>query len=142
MVSNGRRVEPEPGCPDPKWVRIFEQVNPRSAHHVAKAEQVRINAVTVSGGAHYVGGIIKRGIMNMGDLTTSGVPDDLRLAVETAAQADGKSVDEIANDALKRRLGQRALDRLKRRSEANRTGKSDEEIEAIVSSAISELRGR
>lgn len=51
----------------------------------------------------------------MADFTITGLPDDLRAAVESAARADGKSVDEVAIAALKRGMGQRALDRLNRR---------------------------
>jgi hypothetical protein len=78
----------------------------------------------------------------MGDFTITGLPDDLRIAVEAAAQADCKSVDEVAIAALKRGMGQRALDRLNRRTEVRRAGKTDEEIAEIVGSAISEARGR
>jgi hypothetical protein len=84
----------------------------------------------------------KARLLAMGDFTITGLPDDLRSAVEAAAQADGKSVDEVAIAALKRGLGQRALDRLNRRAEVRRAGKTDEEIIEIVGSAISEARGR
>jgi len=46
----------------------------------------------------------------MEDFTITGLPDDLRTAVEAAAHADGKSVDETAIAALKRGMGQRALE--------------------------------
>jgi plasmid stability protein len=36
----------------------------------------------------------------MADFTITGLPDDLRAAVEAAARADGKSVDEVAIAAL------------------------------------------
>jgi hypothetical protein len=78
----------------------------------------------------------------MADFTITGLPDDLRAAVEAAARADGKSVDEVAIAALKLGMGQRALDRLNRRTEVQRAGKSDKEIEDIVSSAIQQVRGR
>jgi hypothetical protein len=55
----------------------------------------------------------------MADFTITGLPDDLRAAVEAAARADGKSVDEVAIAALKRGMGQRALDRLNRRAGYN-----------------------
>jgi hypothetical protein len=76
------------------------------------------------------------------DFRIVGLPDELRDAVEAAAQADGKSVNEIAIDALKRGLAQRTLDRLKHRADIRRAGKSDEQIEEIICSAISEVRGR
>jgi plasmid stability protein len=78
----------------------------------------------------------------MADFTITGLPDDLRAAVEAAARADGKSVDEVAIAALKRGMGQRALDQLNRRAGVQRAGKSDEEIEEIVTSAIQQMRGR
>lgn len=80
--------------------------------------------------------------MVIGDFIITGLPDDLRVAVEAAALADGKSVDEVAIAALKKGRGQRALDRLNRRAEVRRSGKGDEEIQEIVGSAISEVRGR
>jgi len=78
----------------------------------------------------------------MADFTITGLPDDLRAAVEAAARADGKSVDEVAIAALQLGMGQRALDRLNRRTEIRRAGKSDEEIDEIVGSAIHQMRGR
>jgi hypothetical protein len=39
-------------------------------------------------------------------------------------------------------MGQRALERLNSRTAARRNGKSDEQIEQIVDSAIAEVRGR
>jgi hypothetical protein len=53
----------------------------------------------------------------MGDFTITGRPDDLRAAVEAAAQADGITVDEVAITALKKGIGQRALDQLTRRAD-------------------------
>lgn len=78
----------------------------------------------------------------MADFTITGLPDDLRAAVEAAARADGKSVDEVAIAALQLGMGQRALDRLNRRTDMRRAGKSDEEIDEIVGSAIHQMRGR
>jgi hypothetical protein len=40
----------------------------------------------------------------MGDFTITGRPDDLRAAVEAAAQADRITVDEVAITALKKAL--------------------------------------
>ena len=78
----------------------------------------------------------------MAEFTITGLPEDLRAAVEAAAQADGKSVDEVAIAALKKGMGQRAIDRLQRQAAPRRAGKSDDEIEAIVDAAIHDLRGR
>jgi len=62
----------------------------------------------------------------MADFTITGLPDDLRAAVEAAARADGKSVDEVAIAALKRGMGQRALDRLNRRAGLQRADRTRE----------------
>jgi hypothetical protein len=78
----------------------------------------------------------------MADFIITGLPDDLRAAVEAAAVADDMTVDEVAIAALKMGMGQRALGRLNRRAEGRRVGKSDEEIEEIVDSAIQQMRGR
>jgi hypothetical protein len=62
--------------------------------------------------------------------------------VEAAAVADGITVDEVAISALKKGIGQRALDRLKHRADVRRAGKSDDEIDEIVGSAIQQMRGQ
>jgi hypothetical protein len=80
--------------------------------------------------------------MAMGDFTITGLPDDLRAAVEAAAVADGITVDEVAISALKKGVGQRALDRLNRRADVRCAGKSDDEIDEIVGSAIQQMRGQ
>jgi hypothetical protein len=43
--------------------------------------------------------------MAVGDFTISGVPDELRAAVENAAHAERKSVDEIAHYSPATRYG-------------------------------------
>ena len=56
------------------------------------------------------------------------------------AEAEGKTVDELAQEAIKRHLAQKSLDRLKREAEARRGNKTDEEVEAIVDRAVKESR--
>ena len=68
------------------------------------------------------------------------LPDDLREAVENAAKADVKTVDELTTAALQEMLAQRLLDKFKRRGELNAQGKSEEEIEGMVENAVTESR--
>jgi hypothetical protein len=68
------------------------------------------------------------------------IPDDLRQAVESAAQADGKTVDDLAVEALKKHLGRRGLERLKREAERHRKDLTEEQVEGIVEQAIAETR--
>ena len=67
-------------------------------------------------------------------------PDDLGQAVEKAAQAEGKTVDEVITEAMKRDLGRRFLDKLKREGEARRGNMTDEEVERVVENGIAESR--
>ena len=66
-------------------------------------------------------------------------PDVLEQAMRQA-EAEGKTVDELAQEAIKRHLAQKSLDRLKREAEARRGNKTDEEVEAIVDRAVKESR--
>ena len=66
-------------------------------------------------------------------------PDVLERAARQA-QAEGKTVDELAEEAIKRHLAQRTLERFRREAEARRGNKTDEEVEAIVDQAIKESR--
>jgi len=68
------------------------------------------------------------------------VPDELREAMESAARAEGRTVDEFAVTAFKREIARRFLANIKRDAEARRQGKSDEEIEEIVDRAVHEVR--
>ena len=52
----------------------------------------------------------------------------------------GKTVDELAQDAIKRHLAQKTLERLRREAESQRGNKTDEEVEAIVDTAVQEYR--
>ena len=66
-------------------------------------------------------------------------PDVLERAARQA-QAEGKTVDELAEEAIKRHLAQRTLERFRRVAAARRGNKTDEEVEAIVDQAIKESR--
>ena len=57
-------------------------------------------------------------------------PDVLEQAMRQA-EAEGKTVDELAQEAIKRHLAQKSLDRLKREAEARRGNKTDEEVEKL-----------
>jgi hypothetical protein len=85
---------------------------------------------------------MRRGYVDVGDFKILGFPDDLRDAVVSAAQAEGKSVDEIAIAALKRGMAQRTLDRFARRAEVRRAGMTEEQIDDIVDQAVQQSRGR
>lgn len=72
--------------------------------------------------------------------TTITLADDVYERVRHQAEAEGKTVDELAADALQGHLARRALERFKRDAEVRRGGKMDEEIEALVEKAIKESR--
>ena len=48
------------------------------------------------------------------------------------AEAEGKTIDELATEALRRDLARRILDRLKGDAEARRRGMSDADVETVV----------
>jgi hypothetical protein len=58
------------------------------------------------------------------------------------AQAEGKTVDQLASEALMRELGRRALDRFGRDGELRRQGLTDDDVERTVEAAIAEARRR
>jgi hypothetical protein len=66
-------------------------------------------------------------------------PDVLAQAMRQA-EAEGKTVDEVAQEAIKRHLALKTLERLKREAESQRGSKTDEEVEAIVDTAVQEYR--
>lgn len=55
-------------------------------------------------------------------------------------QAEGKTVDELVEDAIKRHLAMKMLERFKREAESQGGAKTEEEIEAIVDTAVQEYR--
>jgi hypothetical protein len=66
-------------------------------------------------------------------------PEILERAIRQA-QTEGKTVDEFAQEAIKRHLAQKTLERLRREAESQRGNKTDEEVEAIVDAAVQEYR--
>jgi hypothetical protein len=66
-------------------------------------------------------------------------PDILERAGQIA-QAEGKTVDEIATEALKRDIARRWLERNKREALLCRGNMTGEEVEAIVEHVIQESR--
>ena len=70
------------------------------------------------------------------------VPGDLGAAVENAAREEGKTVDELAVEALQRELARRGLNRLKNKAEIRRRGMTDESVDNAVEQAIAKIRAR
>ena len=66
-------------------------------------------------------------------------PEILERAIRQA-QVEGKTVDELAQEAIKRHLAQKTLERLRREAESERGNKTDEEVEAIGDQAVQEYR--
>ena len=56
------------------------------------------------------------------------------------AAAEGKTVDELATDALKRELARRALEKFRRDAEPRRRGMTDGDVAATVEEAVHEGR--
>ncbi|HEY2382615.1 MAG TPA: hypothetical protein VGK48_15680 [Terriglobia bacterium] len=68
------------------------------------------------------------------------LPDDLGTAVENAAQAEQKSPEELIAEAVKRDIGRRWMDKLKREGDARRGNLTDDEVDAVANKAIAEYR--
>ena len=66
-------------------------------------------------------------------------PDILERAGQIA-EAEGKTVDEVATEALKRDIARRWLESNKREAQLRRGNMTDEEVEAIMERAIQESR--
>ena len=56
------------------------------------------------------------------------------------AEAEGKTIDELATEALRRDLARRTFDRIMREAEVRRRGMSDADVETVVEKAIQESR--
>ncbi|MES1256433.1 MAG: hypothetical protein ABUS56_12525 [Acidobacteriota bacterium] len=56
------------------------------------------------------------------------------------ARAEGKTVDELATEAVKRDVARRWFESNKREAEVRRGNMTDEEVEAVVERAIQESR--
>lgn len=68
------------------------------------------------------------------------LPDDLRQAIEAAAKAEGKTVEELAQLAMQRDVAQRTLDRLQREGEGRRHGMTDQDVELAIENAVTDYR--
>ena len=66
-------------------------------------------------------------------------PDILERA-EQIAQAEGKTVDELVNEATKRDLARRFLERNRRDGELRRGNMTDDEVNEAVDMAVHEWR--
>jgi predicted transcriptional regulator len=71
---------------------------------------------------------------------TISLPADLYERVQQEAQGEGKTVDEVATEAVKRELARRWLERTRRGAEARRGTMTDEEVDAAVDTAIRDWR--
>ena len=58
------------------------------------------------------------------------------------ARAEGKTLDELATEALQRDLARRSLERFSRQGKLRRRDMTDEDVEALVEKAVHETRGR
>ena len=56
------------------------------------------------------------------------------------AQAEGKTVDELATEALQQALSRRSFEKIKREAESRGRGMTDEEVDSRVERAITEYR--
>lgn len=66
-------------------------------------------------------------------------PDILQRAEQVAA-TQGRTVDELANDAMKRELARLFLERIGREAQGRRGNLTDDEVEALIERAIAEDR--
>jgi hypothetical protein len=65
---------------------------------------------------------------------------DLYEAAKRSAEAEGKTIDELAAEALKRELARRWVNQTRRDAEIRRGSMTDEEVEAVIERAVRETR--
>jgi hypothetical protein len=70
------------------------------------------------------------------------ISEDLLSKLRSKAAAEGKTVDELAEEALCRHLAQQTLDRLKREADRRRAQMTEVEVEQAVERAVSDVRTR
>lgn len=68
------------------------------------------------------------------------IPDDLLAELQEKAAAEGRSVDELAEDALRRQLARQTLERFKAEARRRRGDLTDEQVEEIVHRAVRDMR--
>ena len=56
------------------------------------------------------------------------------------ARSEGKTVDELTTEAVKRDVGRRWLEKNKREAQLRRGNMTEEEVEAVVEKAVQETR--
>ena len=72
------------------------------------------------------------------------IPDDLLAAANAAAEADGKTTEELAAGALQRYLAHRKLDELGKygQEQARKLGYTEGDVPRLIAEARREHRGR
>jgi hypothetical protein len=72
------------------------------------------------------------------------IPDDLLSALNEAADADGKTTEEIAADVLRRYLAHRKLEELGKygREQSRRLGYTEADVPRLIAESRRENRGR
>jgi hypothetical protein len=72
------------------------------------------------------------------------IPDDLLNAATAIAQADGKTTDELAANAVRRYLVHRKLDELGKygREQARKLGYTEADVPRLIAPSRREQRGR
>jgi hypothetical protein len=72
------------------------------------------------------------------------IPDDLLNAATAVAQADGKTTDELAADAMRRYLAHRKLDELGKygRGQARKLGYTEADVPRLIAESRREQRDR
>jgi post-segregation antitoxin (ccd killing protein) len=68
------------------------------------------------------------------------LPDELLERAKARATDEGKSVDDLAAEAVSRLLAERNLAKFRREAERRSGGKSDDQVNDIVNEAIRETR--
>jgi hypothetical protein len=72
--------------------------------------------------------------------------EDLLERVREQAQVEGKTAEELVEQAVQRDLARRASERIRREAEIRRRGMTDDEVDSTVEKAVhewrSEQRGR
>jgi hypothetical protein len=68
------------------------------------------------------------------------ISDELFAKLQTKAAAEGKTVDEIAEDALRKHLALQSFERFRREGELRRGTMTDAEVELAVERAVHEAR--
>jgi len=70
------------------------------------------------------------------------VPDAIYERAQTAAPAEGTTVEKLAVKALERDLARRWLDRIGREADLRRGSMTDVDVEVLVERAVQESRAR